>query len=83
MTICQKDLQVTKEDVKQAMHEQYGGQDEPSPGFSTNYRGVTKFSNAYMLVYIRESDWNTVMCEVGLRHSVPFQMDKCCDAYLG
>ena len=58
------DVQVTKEDAKQAMNEQYGGQDEPSTGFNSTYRAAAKFSNAYMLVYIRESDWNTVMCDV-------------------
>lgn len=57
--------QVTKEDAKQAMLEQYGGQDEPAAGFGSNYRAAAKFSNAYMLVYIRESDWSDIMCEVG------------------
>lgn len=59
-------MQVTKEDAKQAMHEQYGGQDEPAAGFGSNFRAATKFSNAYMLVYIRESDWHDIMCEVSL-----------------
>lgn len=44
------------------MDEQMGGQDEPA-GYNVTYK-YTKFSNAYMLVYIRESDWNTIMCEV-------------------
>ena len=72
-------VKVTKEDAKQAMNEQYGGQDEPSTGFNSTYRAAAKFSNAYMLVYIRESDWNTVMCDV-----IPFlyasilSLDSCC-----
>ena len=58
------DLQVSKAEARQALDEQYGGQDEPLSGFNNNYRAATKFSNAYMLVYIRESDWNTIMCDV-------------------
>lgn len=45
-----------------------GGQDEPGTGYNAGYK-YTKFSNAYMLVYVRESDWNTIMCDV--RHSSP------------
>ena len=48
------------------MNEQYGGQDEPSAGFGSTYRAANKFSNAYMLVYIREQDWNTIMCDVSV-----------------
>ena len=55
---------MTKEDAKQALDEQYGGQDEPSSGFNAPSYKYTKYSNAYMLVYIRESDWNNIMCEV-------------------
>lgn len=51
---------MTKEDSQQALDEQLGGNDEPNAG----YNKYTKFSNAYMLVYIRESDWNTIMCQV-------------------
>jgi hypothetical protein len=55
---------VTKENARQALDDQYGGQDEPtSGGFTPSYRG-TKFSNAYMLVYMRESEWENLMCEV-------------------
>jgi hypothetical protein len=25
----------------------------------------TRFSNAYMLVYVREDDWDEIMCSVG------------------
>lgn len=56
-------MQVTKEDARQAMNDQYGGQDEPVSGnYNHSYRG-TKFSNAYMLVYVRESEWENIMCE--------------------
>ena len=62
-------LQVTKEKARQALDDQYGGQDEPSTagGYNPSYRG-TKFSNAYMLVYVRESEWDSIMCEVRVLH---------------
>lgn len=51
-------VQVTKEDKKKALDEQFGGEDEnppPAPGFNNapTFK-FTKYSNAYMLVYIRE-----------------------------
>ncbi|RZC81915.1 hypothetical protein C5167_044494 [Papaver somniferum] len=45
------DARVTKEDAKWALQEQYGGEE--------------RFSNAYMLVYIRESDKDEIICDVG------------------
>ncbi|KAI3938563.1 hypothetical protein MKW98_016068 [Papaver atlanticum] len=44
------DERVTKEDAKWALEEQYGGEE--------------RFSNAYMLVYIRESDKDEIICDV-------------------
>ncbi|KAG2310103.1 hypothetical protein Bca52824_021660 [Brassica carinata] len=44
------DERVTKEDLKRALEEQYGGEEE--------------YSNAYMLVYIRESDKDKIICNV-------------------
>ncbi|KAI3914507.1 hypothetical protein MKW92_004446 [Papaver armeniacum] len=41
---------VTKEDIKRVLEEQYGGQ--------------ARFSNAYMLVYIRESNRDEIICNV-------------------
>ena len=32
-------------------------------GFGNTFR-LTKNANAYMLVYVRESEWDTVMCQV-------------------
>eukprot|EP01026_Neomeris_dumetosa_P018798 TRINITY_DN1741_c0_g2_i4.p1 TRINITY_DN1741_c0_g2~~TRINITY_DN1741_c0_g2_i4.p1 ORF type:complete len:934 (-),score=143.44 TRINITY_DN1741_c0_g2_i4:362-2860(-) len=55
------DEKVTKVEEKQAIAEQFGGDD--MPGMMTKHQ-MQKFSNAYMLVYVRQSDWNTVMCEV-------------------
>ncbi|XP_055829915.1 ubiquitin C-terminal hydrolase 13-like [Solanum dulcamara] len=49
------DERVTKEDAEGLLEEQYGGLGE---------RKCMKTSNAYMLVYIRESDKEKVMCTV-------------------
>ncbi|KAK8641315.1 hypothetical protein V6N13_010728 [Hibiscus sabdariffa] len=59
------DERVTKEDMKKALEEQYGGEELPrmKPGFY-NTPKLTKNSNAYMLVYIRESDKDRIMCNV-------------------
>ncbi|XP_060169981.1 ubiquitin C-terminal hydrolase 13-like isoform X3 [Lycium barbarum] len=62
------DERVTKEDVKRALEEQYGGEEEQlpqtNPGFNNTPFKFTKYSNAYMLVYIRESDKEKIMCSV-------------------
>ena len=39
------------------MQEQFGGEDENPPATGFNTFKFTKYSNAYMLVYIRKSDW--------------------------
>ncbi|KAI3856931.1 hypothetical protein MKX03_012339 [Papaver bracteatum] len=44
------DERVTKEDIKRILEEQYGGE--------------ARYSNAYMLVYIRESDRDDIICNV-------------------
>ncbi|XP_074565109.1 ubiquitin C-terminal hydrolase 13-like [Curcuma longa] len=61
------DERVTKEDIKRAIEEQYGGEEElpqMNPGFNNTPFKFTKYSNAYMLVYIRESDKDKIMCNV-------------------
>ncbi|KAL9238674.1 hypothetical protein vseg_013065 [Gypsophila vaccaria] len=61
------DERVTKEDMKRALDEQYGGEEElpqTNPGFNNAPFKFTKYSNAYMLVYIRESDKDKIMCNV-------------------
>ncbi|KAM2568351.1 hypothetical protein TB2_008595 [Malus domestica] len=58
---------VTKEDVKRALEEQYGGEKElprTNSHFNRTSFSLTKYSNAYMLVYIRESDKEKIMCNV-------------------
>ncbi|KAJ8756255.1 hypothetical protein K2173_025067 [Erythroxylum novogranatense] len=62
-----EDERVTKEDVKRALEEQYGGEEElpqTNPGFNNSPFKFTKYSNAYMLVYIRESDKEKIVCNV-------------------
>lgn len=85
---------MTKEDLKRALEEQYGGEEEvyisnrtsqlcltvscvdsclllllqlpqTNPGFNNTPFKFTKYSNAYMLVYIRESDKDKIICDVG------------------
>ncbi|CAI8597772.1 unnamed protein product [Vicia faba] len=61
------DERVTKEDNKRALEEQYGGEEElpqTNPGFNNPPFKFTKYSNAYMLVYIRESDKDKIICNV-------------------
>ncbi|XP_056171643.1 ubiquitin C-terminal hydrolase 12-like isoform X5 [Syzygium oleosum] len=61
------DERVTKEDTKRALEEQYGGEEElpqTNPGFNNTPFKFTKYSNAYMLVYIRDSDRDKIICHV-------------------
>ncbi|GAB2285666.1 CSN-associated deubiquitinating enzyme Ubp12 [Dionaea muscipula] len=61
------DERVTKEDMKRALEEQYGGEEElpqTNPGLNNTPFRFTKYSNAYMLVYIRESDKEKIICDV-------------------
>ncbi|KAK4790626.1 hypothetical protein SAY86_017930 [Trapa natans] len=61
------DERVTKEDMKMALEEQYGGEEEllqTNPGFNNMPFKFTKHSNAYMLVYIRECDKEKIICNV-------------------
>eukprot|EP00252_Welwitschia_mirabilis_P016663 TRINITY_DN3688_c0_g3_i1.p1 TRINITY_DN3688_c0_g3~~TRINITY_DN3688_c0_g3_i1.p1 ORF type:complete len:1111 (+),score=262.49 TRINITY_DN3688_c0_g3_i1:336-3668(+) len=61
------DERVTKEDMKRALEEQYGGEEElppANPGYNNTPFKFTKHSNAYMLVYIRESDKDKIICNV-------------------
>ena len=62
--------QVTKQSARCAIDDQFGGEDDglnpPSHGLNIpTIRGHTKYSNAYMLVYVRVDDWDSVMCKVG------------------
>jgi hypothetical protein len=68
-------MQVSVEDAKKALNEQYGGEDENSPpGTGFNTFKFTKYSNAYMLVYVRTSHWDKVRPHVYL-HVSPHDFD--------
>ncbi|KQK09967.1 ubiquitin carboxyl-terminal hydrolase 13 isoform X2 [Brachypodium distachyon] len=61
------DERVTKEEMKHALEEQYGGEEElphTNPGLNKTPLRFTKYSNAYMLVYIRESDREKIICDL-------------------
>jgi ubiquitin carboxyl-terminal hydrolase 7 len=63
------DETVSISDESKAIQENYGGDLDdlkgPAPfGTAPAVRSFSKFSNAYMLVYVRESEWDSVMCEV-------------------
>jgi ubiquitin carboxyl-terminal hydrolase 7 len=60
------DETVSISDDSKAVKENWGGDlDGPAPfGTVPAVRSFSKFSNAYMLVYVRESEWDSVMCEV-------------------
>lgn len=61
------DERVDKADQQKAVEDNWGGDDErlPPGGFNNTFR-LTKYANAYMLVYVRESEWEAVMCQVTL-----------------
>ena len=52
-------LQVTKEDRKAAMEDQFGG--ENNERAKHQYSSLFKSQSAYMLVYIRETEWEEIM----------------------
>ncbi|KAL5702532.1 ubiquitinyl hydrolase 1 [Ranunculus cassubicifolius] len=64
------DDEVTKEDRKMAVEENYGGH---------TFFGFTKFSSAYMLVYIRDSDKDKILCDVDendITEDLPMRLQK-------
>ncbi|KAH9324584.1 hypothetical protein KI387_004762, partial [Taxus chinensis] len=57
---------VTKEDLKTVLEEQYGGEGEilqKNHGVNETIKFV-RHSNAYMLVYVRNSDKDMIMCKI-------------------
>lgn len=63
------DEMVTKAEPTQAINDNWGVGDERTytqgGGYGTQTaRQALRFANAYMLVYIRKSEWDTIMCEV-------------------
>lgn len=57
------DEKVTKEDERTATIDQYG-EDESDQGKFPSMNRFGKYSNAYMLVYVRECDIENLFCEV-------------------
>ena len=61
------DERVTKEETARALNDQYGGDDDNlNPGYNpavTPGLKLPKYSNAYMLVYVRESDMAQIVCD--------------------
>eukprot|EP00798_Chlamydomonas_sp_ICE-L_P022134 gene22134-29196_t len=60
------DDRVTIADKEKAMDEQFGMDDDLPlrSGYNMHSMKEAKCSNAYMLVYVRESDWDRIMCPV-------------------
>ncbi|KAG2490856.1 hypothetical protein HYH03_010774 [Edaphochlamys debaryana] len=75
------DDRVSKEDARQALDAQFGAGDDD--GYTNQQHGpaplplkYAKFSNAYMLVYVRAHDWPSMMCEVGKEDIVKHLRDR-------
>eukprot|EP01018_Ginkgo_biloba_P034387 Gb_34568 [translate_table: standard] len=60
------DERVTKENEKTVLEEQYGGEVIPQGNLGSNNTAFkfTRHSNAYMLVYVRESDKDKIICNI-------------------
>lgn len=63
------DERVEKANENDAINDNWGGDcmKTANPGLGGGYGNalrMSRFSNAYMLVYVRESDWDSIMCEV-------------------
>merc|ERR1719313_3163825 len=61
------DERVTREEGSEAVDQQFGGDGSPpvtAPTHQPFLSKLAKFSNAYMLVYVREADIASVLCPV-------------------
>ena len=54
---------MTKESRKAAVDDQYGGESDAGKA-RHQFSSLFKSQNAYMLVYIRETEWDEIMCQV-------------------
>ncbi|KAL3828639.1 hypothetical protein ACJIZ3_017441 [Penstemon smallii] len=74
------DERVTKEDMNKALEELYGGEEEhlmqTNLGINNTPFKFTKHSNAYMLVYVRESDKDKIMCKVDEKDVAEHLMER-------
>ena len=55
--------QVTKESRKAAVDDQFGGESDAGK-VRHQFSSLFKAQNAYMLVYVRETEWDEIMCAV-------------------
>ena len=55
--------QVTKESRKAAVDDQFGGESDAGK-VRHQFSSLFKSQNAYMLVYIQETEWDEIMCSV-------------------
>lgn len=51
---------------------------QTNPGLNTTPFKFTKYSNAYMLVYIRESDKDKIICNVDEKDIAEHLRVRCC-----
>lgn len=61
------DERVEKASEAQAIQDNWGGLADSTKtgvGYPTQQMRMGRFSNAYMLVYVRESEWESIMCDV-------------------
>lgn len=62
------DERVEKATEAQAVQENWGGYPDSvrnmTAGYPTQPLRASRFANAYMLVYVRESEWDSIMCDV-------------------
>mmetsp|Transcript_35695 Transcript_35695/g.79387 ORF Transcript_35695/g.79387 Transcript_35695/m.79387 type:complete len:1131 (+) Transcript_35695:131-3523(+) len=73
------DDRVTIESKEKALDEQFGGEDDTlsaNTGYNNAPVRYTKYSNAYMLVYIRVSDWDRIVCNVTKDDIAPHLRDR-------
>ncbi|KAL6782343.1 hypothetical protein ACKKBG_A06435 [Auxenochlorella protothecoides x Auxenochlorella symbiontica] len=62
------DERVEAAEADRAVRGNWGGEDDRgAPGGGAPGLRFTRFANAYMLVYVRESEWGSVMCGVERR----------------
>mmetsp|Transcript_7331 Transcript_7331/g.19028 ORF Transcript_7331/g.19028 Transcript_7331/m.19028 type:complete len:1112 (-) Transcript_7331:2065-5400(-) len=82
------DERVTKETTQKATVEQFGGSDDDNYNHNHNNNNnnftppahggfrLAKFSNAYMLVYVRESDKDEILCNVDKEDILPHVRER-------
>lgn len=62
------DERVDKVEPQQAIEANFGGEGDALSntlsGMNAPVSRLARFANAYMLVYVRESEWDSIMCEV-------------------